>query len=143
MAEKILKRLRIDNASAKYIYELIWEHDNRIPATKKSVRRFMAQHDFDFVMDYLEVRRADTYAQSDYKRQEKLAELKEDNECIHICDLDINGKDLLQMGFGGKDIGIGLELALNGVIDEKVENKKEELKGYIESNFKRQDKDNT
>ena len=62
MAEKILKRLRIDNASAKYIYELIWEHDNRIPATKKSVRRFMAQHDFDFVMDYLEVRRADTYA---------------------------------------------------------------------------------
>jgi hypothetical protein len=47
------------------------------------------------------------------------------------------------MGFGGKDIGIGLELALNGVIDEKVENKKEELKGYIESNFKRQDKDNT
>ena len=35
----------------------------------------MAQHDFDFVMDYLEVRRADTYAQSDYKRQEKLAEL--------------------------------------------------------------------
>lgn len=153
MAEKILKRLRIDNASAKYIYELIWEHDNRIPATKKSVRRFMAQHDFDFVMDYLEVRRADTYAQSDYKRQEKLAELdhiaelaieiKEDNECIHICDLDINGKDLLQMGFGGKDIGIGLELALNGVIDEKVENKKEELKGYIESNFKRQNKDNT
>lgn len=153
MAEKILKRLRIDNASSKYIYELIWEHDNRISATKKSVRRFMAQHDFDFVMDYLEVRRADTYAQSDYKRQEKLAELdhiaelaieiKEDNECIHICDLDINGKDLIQMGFGGKDIGIGLELALNGVIDEKVENKKEELKGYIESNFKRQDKDNT
>lgn len=153
MAEKILKRLRIDNASAKYIYELIWEHDNRIPATKKSVRRFMAQHDFDFVMDYLEVRRADTYAQSDYKRQEKLAELdhiaelameiKEDNECIHICDLDINGKDLIQMGLGGKDIGIGLELALNGVIDEKVKNKKEELKGYIESNFKRQDKDNT
>ena len=142
-----------ENGSAKYIYELIWEHDNRIAATKKSVRRFMAQHDFDFVMDYLEVRRADTYAQSDYKRQEKLAELdhiaelaieiKEDNECIHICDLDINGKDLLQMGFGGKDIGIGLELALNGVIDEKVENKKEELKGYIESNFKRQDKDNT
>ena len=113
----------------------------------------MAQHDFDFVMDYLEVRRAETYAQSDYKRQEKLAELdhiaelameiKEDNECIHICDLDINGKDLIQMGFGGKNIGIGLELALNGVIDEKVENKKEELKGYIESNFKRQDKDNT
>ena len=63
----------------------------------------------------------------------------------HLMDpaLDINGKDLLQMGFGGKDIGIGLELALNGVIDEKVENKKEELKGYIESNFKRQDKDNT
>ena len=70
-------------------------------------------------------------------------EIKEDNECIHICDLDINGKDFIQMGFGGKDIGIGLELALNGVIDEKVENKKEELKGYIESNFKRQDKDNT
>ena len=148
MAEKILKRLRIDNASAKYIYELIWEHDNRIAATKKSVRRFMALHDYDFIMDYLEVRRADTYAQSDYKRQEKLLELdriarfameiKEDNECVHICDLDIDGKDIIQMGFRGKDIGIALELALNGVIDEKVENKKEELKGYIENNFKKQ-----
>ena len=149
MAEEILKRLRIDNASARYIYELIWEHDNRIAATKKSVRRFMALHDYDFIMDYLEVRRADTYAQSDYKRQEKLLELdriaqfameiKEDNECVHICDLDIDGKDIIQMGYKGKDIGIALELALNGVIDEKVENKKEELKSYIENNFKKQD----
>ena len=161
MAEKILKRLRIDNASAKYIYELIWEHDNRIPATKKSVRRFMAQHDFDFVMDYLELDMShikdagmtdywgnldgiDFYDVENEGEKAVLAmEINENNECIHICDLDINGKDLLQMGFGGKDIGIGLELALNGVIDEKVENKKEELKGYIESNFKRQDKDNT
>ena len=42
----------------------------------------MAQHDFDFVMDYLEVRRADTYAQSDYKRQEKLAELDHIADCL-------------------------------------------------------------
>ena len=47
----------------------------------------MAQHDFDFVMDYLEVRRADTYAQSDYKRQEKLAELD------HIAELAIEIKE--------------------------------------------------
>lgn len=146
MAEKILKRLKTDSASAKYIFELIWEHDNRIAATKKSVKRFMAQHGFDFTMDYLEVRRADTYAQSDYKRAEKLAELdeigrlaieiEEGQECFSLKDLAINGNDVKGLGITGQDIGLALELALNGVIDEKAENKKEELIKYIESNFR-------
>lgn len=144
-AKEILRRLKIDNSSSGRIYDLIWEHDNRIPATRKSVRRFIAQHDFDFVMDYLEVRRADTYAQSDYKRQEKLAELdeigrlaidiKESQECIGLHDLAINGNDVTAMGYKGKDIGLALEFALNGVLEEKAANEKEELKIYIEKNL--------
>ena len=96
-------------------------------------------------MDYLEVRRADTYAQSDYKRQEKLAELdeigrlaidiKESQECIGLHDLAINGNDVTAMGYKGKDIGLALEFALNGVLEEKAANEKEELKIYIEKNL--------
>ena len=36
-------------------HELIWEHDNRIVSYEKVGAEIMAQHDFDFVMDYLEV----------------------------------------------------------------------------------------
>lgn len=146
MARDILSRLKLDNASARYIFELIWEHDNRIPAERKAVKHFMAKHGFDFTMDYLEVRRADTYAQSDYKREEKLAELdgigrlaieiEQEGECLTLKDLDLNGRDVMELGISGRDIGAALELALDGVIDEKADNKKEELKQYIENNFR-------
>ncbi len=140
-ARNILKRLKFDTKSTEYICELIFEHDNRIATDKKTVAHFAAKHDFAFLFDYLEIRRADTYAQSDYCREQKLTaldeiaanaiELMEENKCLKIADLKVNGNDLKALGFSGKEIGDKLKEILNLVIDEKLENNKEKISDYI------------
>lgn len=145
MAEDILKRLRFDNRSISYIHDLIWEHDNRIPADMRNVKRFISKYDYQFILDYLEVRRGDTYAQSEYRRNEKLAELDEiarlvielmDQEvCLKISDLAVNGNDLIALGLSGKDIGECLNNLLELVIEDKLLNDKDVLLKYVEDNL--------
>lgn len=146
MADEILKRLRFDSRSISYIHDLIWEHDNRIPADMHSVKRFISKYDFQFMLDYLEVRRGDTYAQSDYRRAEKLAELDEiarltieladQDTCLKISDLAVNGNDLIALGLDGRNIGIWLKKLLELVIEDKIKNDKTALLEYIKDNIK-------
>lgn len=141
LARQITASLKLDNKSRSRICSLVREHDNRIPAAKRPVRRFLSKYDYEFFCDYIKVRRADTLAQSEYMRSEKLEELdqleriakqiNDDRLCLHIGDLDINGSDLIELGYSGKQIGELLRLLLEAVIEEKTENKKNELKNYI------------
>lgn len=136
-ANEILLRLKSDTASRKYICKLIAEHDNRIPPQKKAVRRFIAKYDYDFFYDWLEVRRADTMAQSDYRKTEKLAELDKLEEiahelqceeaCMKLCQLKVNGKDMISLGIKGKEIGETLNALLSEVIEENLPNEREAL----------------
>lgn len=141
MAQEITAALKFDNKSRKRIHSLVLEHDNRIPARKKSVRRLLSKYDAQFFADYLKVRRADTLAQSEYLRNQKLAELDElerlareildEQLCLHISDLDINGNDLKALGLDNTEIGKGLKLLLEAVIEERIPNRKAELTDYI------------
>ncbi|MGN0602165.1 MAG: CCA tRNA nucleotidyltransferase [Oscillospiraceae bacterium] len=141
MARDILKRLKFDNRSIDYIHDLIWEHDNRIPPQVSSVKRFVSKYGFQFVFDYLELRRGDTYAQSEYKRKEKLRELDEiasiaielmeQDACLKISDLAVDGNDLIKLGLEGKVIGEWLQRLLELVIDDKLCNVKQNLLDYI------------
>lgn len=145
MSKQITGALKLDNKSRKRIYSLVLEHDNRIAAKKKSVRRFLSRYDEDFFGDYIKVRRADTLAQSDYRRQEKLCELDELEAiakqihdqalCLHIKDLAVNGNDLKAIGLNNREIGEGLKKLLEAVINELVQNDKESLLAYLEENY--------
>ncbi|MGN1133515.1 MAG: CCA tRNA nucleotidyltransferase [Oscillospiraceae bacterium] len=140
-AREILKRLKYDTKTLEYICELIYEHDNRIASDKKTVAHFASKHDFPFLFDYLEIRRGDTYAQSSYLRKEKLAsldqiaenaiELMEQDKCLKIADLKVNGNDLKALGFCGKEIGDQLKKILDLVIDEQLENDKNKILDYV------------
>lgn len=145
MSKEILKRLKFDNRAADYIFHLIWEHDNRIPVKIKNIKKFISKYDFHFIFDYLEVRRGDTYAQSEYKRREKLKELDDialisfdilsSDACLKISDLKIRGNDLIELGLSGKAIGDWLNKLLDMVIEEKIENQKDILLNYIKENI--------
>ena len=144
IAENVLTRLRSDTATRKRAAALIKEHDDRIPPTKKSVRRFISKYDYDFFSDYIKVRRADTLAQSDFEREKKLGELDDlvrvaeelraEDSCLKISQLKINGKDLMALGYTGKEIGDELERLLAAVIEEELENEHDAL---MESSEKR------
>ncbi|MBQ2581581.1 MAG: CCA tRNA nucleotidyltransferase [Ruminococcus sp.] len=145
IAREVTGALKLDNKSRSRIYSLVLEHDNRIPAIKRSVRRFLSKYDEEFFADYIRVRRADTLAQSRYFRREKLEELDEIEKiahqiceealCLHISDLAVNGNDLKELGLSNKQIGEGLKLLLEEVIEERAVNDRESLLAYLKESM--------
>lgn len=136
-ADKILRRLKSDNRTRERVCAFIAEHDNRLPPLRKAVRRFLSKYDKEFFADWLAVRRADTLAQSDYFRREKLEELDElqklcetilaEEPCLKLDKLAVRGGDMAALGLKGKEIGQMLDELLLLVVDERVPNEKTAL----------------
>nr|WP_297703582.1 CCA tRNA nucleotidyltransferase [uncultured Butyrivibrio sp.] len=138
IAKNIFRRLKFDRNTMDRVCNLIKYHDVRFPATARNVRRAMNRVGASEFPYLIEVRVADTLAQSEYKRQEKLdlvretreiyEEIVRNNECVTLKDLAVNGKDLIERGITpGKEIGEVLNAMLSDVIDNPEHNKKEYL----------------
>ena len=137
IAKEILKRLKLDNNTVEKVIPLIKYHDSTIEANKKSVKKWLGKLTPEIFFDLLEVKRADSMAQSPHYagRRKILPELRalaeevlRDKECFSLKTLDINGGDLIALGFReGKEIGLILQRLLDGVIDGRLENTYEAL----------------
>lgn len=138
MAKQILKRLKFDNDTMNKVVKLVQYHDYRMPAEPKNVRRAMNKIGEDLFPYYLEVREADTLAQSKYMQEEKLQNIKdvrlcyeeilEKKECVSLKTLAITGTDLIENGMNpGKEIGTVLSKLLETVIEHPEYNTKETL----------------
>ncbi len=136
-AKELFDALKIDNETKDTAVMLIREHQRDILPQKKYVKRFLSKFSYEFLDMLLEVKTADTLAHSSLalKNLETIAkirelrnEIEEDNECIRLKSLDINGNDVKNEGIeDGKEIGFILQKLLESVIDGDVENKKEAL----------------
>lgn len=133
MAGIILRRLKFDNDTIDKVKKLIRYHDTRPEPVKKQVRKLLNLIGPELFPLYLTVRRADTMAQSTYKREEKLQrideleaiykEILENGDCFQLKDLAVNGKDLIGIGIEqGKEIGEILKVLLGLVIEEPERN---------------------
>ena len=142
IAEEVLKRLRFDNDTLYKVKSLVFFHDYHPGLTDKSVRKFVTKIGKELVPFYLLVQRADVLAQSEYKREDKLAKIDEVSrifdgiiergECLSLKDLAVNGKDLIALGMKpGKEIGETLEHFLQMVIANPSLNEKEILLNNI------------
>ena len=138
MAKTILKRLKFDNDTLRKVTTLVRYHDYRMEEDPVAVRKAMNKIGMDLFPYYLEVRRADVLAQSEYQREEKIHDIEEIDrlyqgilerkEAITLKDLAVSGKDLLAAGVTpGKEIGNTLERLLNDVLEHPDWNKKEKL----------------
>lgn len=138
MTKEILRRLKFDNDTLGKVTKLVQYHDYRIPAEPKRVRRAMNKIGEELFSYYLEVRRADTLAQSEYMREEKLQniqdmetcylEILKKKECVSLKNLAITGSDLIADGMQpGKKIGIVLNTLLEMVIEDPELNTKDQL----------------
>ena len=138
MSAQILKRLHADNALINKVKVLVRYHDWRFEPDKKIIRRAMNKIGYDLFPLMIEVQRADTEGQSDYKKESKMARLdaveklyKEiiaDNDAIMIKDLDVSGRDLINAGIEeGPGIQEILNRMLEHVLDRPEDNKKDIL----------------
>ena len=138
MANDILRRLKTDNETRRSVAKLVRYHDLTCGLTGKSIRKAINLLGEDLFPLYLEVKDADTRAQSDFRFQEKMDYLEEvrllyrkileEGDCLSLKDLAVNGKDLIAAGMKpGREIGEVLEAMYRDVIDDPEHNNKEYL----------------
>lgn len=138
MARKILRRLKFDNDTTDRVCRLIQWHDDNPNLEPRGIRRAVSRIGGEQYPALFAVKRADILAQSDYRREEKLAyvdsyermyrEILEKQECLTIKELAVNGKDLMEAGMSpGKEIGEMLKKLLAIVLEEPEKNTKEVL----------------
>lgn len=151
IADKRLKELKYDNETRIKVVELISYHDVTFVYTekeiKKCVKRWLNKIGEEQFRRLLNVRLADVLAQAPeyaltrinniHKLLNALEEVLKEKDCFTLKELEINGNDLISIGIKqGKEIGNILNTLLDKVINEELENKKEDLLQYVEEIFK-------
>ena len=137
IAEACLPRLKPDTDSFRKILTYVREHDLRVPADKKAIRRQMVRLGTDTYMELFPILRADLLAQNPALIPMKQAQVDEleklsrevlaEKDCVSLKDLAIGGRELMALGLKGKAVGETLNELLLLVCDEKVQNEKEAL----------------
>lgn len=147
MAKEILQRLKFDNDTIAEVTTLITWHDHRPLLEEANIRRAVHQIGAEHLPALFEVKRADTLAKNQYKRQEKLdylaeyqriyQEIMEKNQCLTLKELAVKGGDLIELGMKpGKELGEALEKMLQHVLNTPEDNTREKLLKLLKTDRK-------
>lgn len=137
MAEDILRRLHADGECIRRVAFLVKHHDVRPKATRKSIHKYLCRVGFEGARLLLQVRRADSLAQSPEffyqlsdldKTAEIIDMLEKEGACICVSDLAVGGRDIIALGAApGPLIGEVLSSLLLQVASGGVKNEREPL----------------
>ena len=136
MADQILRLLKAPTALREQVVALIDQHMTYPLAEKKWLRRRLSRLGETLFQQLLILQQADTGCKGtaneedmDYFQQIRniLDEILQENACLKIRDLAVNGHDLMALGIQGKAIGQTLNTLLDLVIDEQIPNEKNAL----------------
>lgn len=141
MANTILRRLRAPNELREQVRTLIELHMTQLTPTRKCVRRWLSRLDYDGFAALLALQEADlrgtgTCRDADFAHLDRLraiaADIRAENACLHLCDLAVDGRDLIALGYRGRQIGNILQALLTAVLEERVENERSALLSLTE-----------
>ena len=136
MADAILRRFKAPTALREEVVFLIGKHMSKIEPEKKAVRRAMVRMGEEGLEELLCLQEADMGSKGTGKPAELkqfsqirglIREIREENACLSLKDLAVNGRDLMTLGFQGKAVGTYLNRLLELVVDEVLPNEKEAL----------------
>ena len=139
MTDVIMRRLKFDNDTREKVVQLVYYHDATFEAGKKYVRRWLNKIGIDQFKRLLVLRRADIMGQSKYYREERIQKLDTVKDCLEevlkekpafsIKDLEIDGEDIMKYMLMDEcpEVGYWLKHILKQVIDEHLQNNREDL----------------
>ena len=137
IASEILLRLKAPTAVRKQVVTLIENHMTLLQPDKKYLRRRCAKFGMETVRQMVWLQRADTIGTGTRTPEELatfhqietlLRQLEEENCCLKLSDLALNGADLIEAGFApGPALGRILKLLLEQVVEETLPNEKAAL----------------
>lgn len=138
LAEGILKRLHYDAKTIDYVVRMIRYHMIPYDEMKRvGIRKLLRQISPEEMPLFLEVLKADRLSTSHPSLEsfmvfkESISGILDEKPAFNVTDLDINGYDLMALGYKGKVLGAMLNQMLDAVIEERVENNKEALLNFI------------
>ena len=135
MADRVLQRLKAPTQLRRQVVFLIEQHMTPLEPDKKLLRRRLTQYGPEDCQRLLQLQRADfcskgTAGNTEYfdRIAALLEEILQEQDCVSIQNLAINGRDLLTLGFeAGPRIGQVLAVILEKVQDETLPNERKAL----------------
>ena len=133
----ILKRLKFSNDETKQVLFLVSHHDDYIDENKKTIKRILNRipsQSLELFNRLIDLKKADRLDHVIFKKEPDLEKIRllaleiiEKNECLDVKDLKVNGNDMIELGFKGREIKFVLNELLNLVINGEVVNEKKAL----------------
>ncbi len=143
ICRKTMEKLRYDGATIKKTLFLVERHDMVMNDDPIMIKKHLMRFGEEGYFDLLKVHIADDYAKARvamnripvYNQAKSTAEnILKEKECFSLKNLEVNGNDIVKMGYKGADIGKALDFLLNAVIEEKCLNTHDELIIYLKEN---------
>lgn len=138
IAGEVLNRLKYDKKTIEKVKKLIFYHETEIDTTPKTIREWLSKLGEEDLRDLLIIKKYDLMGQgfkcydekyNKLERSQKILEgIVDSGECFSREGLEINGEDLISLGYKeGQDIGKIIDRLLKMVIEDPSINTKEKL----------------
>ena len=131
MADEVLRRMKAPAALREQAVTLIDQHMTALQPDKKLLRRRIRDLGWDTVEKLYSLQRADLMSKGTDTPEDRehfvrvrkaLDELHRENGCLSLSQLQISGRDLMDLGYQGRNIGLCLQTLLDRVMDEELPN---------------------
>lgn len=137
MVYDILKGFKVSNDILNRVHRLVRVHDKHIYDNPQSIKHWLKDLGDELIFDFVDVKLADLsshnlqYAGDEFELlksiKPSIIKVINSNEPYMTSQLDINGFDLINIGYKGSAISKELEALLDFVIKNPSQNKKEVL----------------
>ncbi len=141
IADSILLGLKAPTALRKNVTALISLHMTPLEPDKQLLKRRLSKLGPETVQQLLALQRADFGSKgkeepSEFDQiQALLEEILQENACLKLADLALNGHDLMALGLQGPKIGTALNRLLALVVDDLLPNDRQALLEYTRAHL--------
>ncbi len=142
MARDILTRLKLPVKLIDTVVEIIKKHMILYKdITDKKFNKLLSEMGYDNLLRLIEHSIADNSSKNnevvstENDLHERLKRAVEKQMQVTVNDLAINGKDLMELGFNGKEIGEIKRELLDKYLSEEIQNKKEKMLNYVKEKY--------
>ena len=144
MARDILTRMKLPVKLIDTVVEIIKKHMVLYKdITDKKFNKLLSEMSYNNLWRLIEHCIADNSSKNDEvvstenDLHERLKRAVEKQMQVTVNDLAVNGKDLIELGFTGKEIGEIKKELLDKYLSEEIQNNKEEMLEYVKEKYKK------
>jgi len=144
MARDILTRMKLPVKLIDTVTDIIKKHMILYrDVTDKKINKLLSEMGYDNLWRLIEHCNADNGSKNnevvstENDLHERLKRAVEKQMQVTVNDLAINGKNLIDLGFSGKEIGEIKKDLLDKYLSEEIQNEKEEMLNYVKEKYKK------